>query len=209
MAPLEVIGAAYSRSGSKSLRDALNILGYRTLHGGNMIRERVGNTELIENAYDHPDKSVDWNPLFDGYNAAVEFPAVCFVQSLLEAYPDAKVILIERDADSWYESIKDTVCKLCETTGTRELTENATHLMHVFSKLWLDGVLLDSKLMADAEAVKARYKAYNAWVKECVPQERLLALKLEEGIDWNKICAFLGKPVPVEPYPRINSRKQF
>ncbi|KAI9496880.1 hypothetical protein BDB00DRAFT_77378 [Zychaea mexicana] len=53
--------------------------------------------------------------------------------------------------------------------------------------------------MADAEAVKARYLAYNAWVKEYVPQDRLLALKLEEGINLDKICAFLDKPVPADP----------
>ncbi|KAI9496898.1 P-loop containing nucleoside triphosphate hydrolase protein [Zychaea mexicana] len=209
MAPLEVIGAAYSRSGTDSLRAALDILGYRTLHAKVMLMEKVGRPELFEDAYDHPDKPVDWNYLFDGFDAAVEFPAICFVRPLLEAYPNAKVILIERDADSWYESVKNNVIKMLEVAEARELSEHGTHLIRAFEKLWLDGVLLDPKLRADAEEVKSRYKAHNAWVKEHVPQERLLALKLEEGINWDKMCAFLGKPVPAEPYPRINSSKEF
>lgn len=39
-------------------------------------------------------------------------------------------------------------------------------------------------------------------VKRVVPPERLLVMNLKEG--WAPLCAFLGKPIPDEPFPRVN-----
>ncbi|KAI9493761.1 P-loop containing nucleoside triphosphate hydrolase protein [Zychaea mexicana] len=206
MAPLEVIGAAYSRTGTDSLRTALNMLGYKTHHMRAMF-EGNGHPELFAQAYDNPEKPADWDRMYEGWEAAVDCPTVCFIRPLIAAYPDAKVILIERDADSWYDSVKNSIYKL-STVDEEEYDDYGRCLQRMTKKIWMDGVFENGEFIANPDAVKAKYKAHNAWVKEYVPQERLLTLNLNEGIGWEKICEFLGKPVPDEPYPRINSTTQ-
>lgn len=42
-----------------------------------------------------------------------------------------------------------------------------------------------------------------------MPQDRLIEIKLEDGLGWEQICEFLGKDIPNEPYPRINNATEF
>ncbi|KAI9243542.1 hypothetical protein BDA99DRAFT_418578, partial [Phascolomyces articulosus] len=202
MAPLKVIGAAYSRTGTDSLRTALNMLGYTTHHMRNIIAGN-GHPELFEEAYDHPGKDIDWDKMYEGWDAAVDSPTVCFVRPLIEKYPDAKVILIERDADCWYASVKNTILEY-NSVNMDGYNEYGQAVHRMTRKVWLDGAFLNGEFENEPEKVKAKYKAHNAWVKEFVPKDRLLALNLDEGIRFEEICAFLDKPVPAEPYPRIN-----
>lgn len=44
--------------------------------------------------------------------------------------------------------------------------------------------------------------------KRVIPKERLLALKLEEGLGWEQICPFLGLPVPDTEYPRVRNEPE-
>ncbi|KAG2226078.1 hypothetical protein INT45_011695, partial [Circinella minor] len=206
MAPLKVIGAAYSRNGTNSLRVALNMLGYNTHHMINMI-DGGGKPELFEEAWDHPEKDIDWDYIYEGWDAAVDSPTVCFVKPLMEKYPDAKVILIERDVEKWYKSVKNTILEY-NTVDMSPYTEYGQAVHRLTRKIWLDGAFLNNEYTNEPEKVKAKYKAHNAWVKEYVPKDRLLVLNLDEGIGWEKICEFLDKPVPPEPYPRSNSTSE-
>src|SRR6202043_561366 len=84
----------------------------------------------------------DWNDLFEGYQATVDWPGCTFYAELMEVYPDAKVLLTVRDPDSWYESAKSTIYQTRgRTAGSpiesgfsavmRRLVPNVQHIMNL------------------------------------------------------------------------------
>ncbi|CDS08323.1 hypothetical protein LRAMOSA02271 [Lichtheimia ramosa] len=197
MPPLKVIGAGYGRTGTDSLRTALNILGY------------YRHPEVFHDAFLHPEKPVDWDMLYEGFDAAVDWPTVSFVDRLMKYYPDAKIVLTDRDADSWYRSVKSTIFNLAQE-GMRDydsMTDYMKRIREMAQVLILDGALYDADKFNDEEAIKAMYNAHVAWVKENVPSERLYIMQLGEG--WEGLCKFLDVPVPDVPYPSANNSKSF
>ncbi|KAI9490400.1 P-loop containing nucleoside triphosphate hydrolase protein [Zychaea mexicana] len=211
MAPLEVIGAGMSRCGTDSLRAALNILGYNTHHmfDGGPLYKNDELTEVFEEAYKHPEKHVDWDIVYNGYNAAVDCPTISFLPRLFEKYPDAKVILTKRDSESWYKSVYNTIYRIYELPpeNPEEFEENVANMVKA---IWLDGSFQDlQKFKDDPKTIKKRYEAHNAWMIKNIPANRLLVLDLRDGIDWDKICPFLGKPEPAVPYPHVNTTASF
>ena len=67
------------------------------------FNEAGGRAEMFTEAYDHPETQdeVDWGYLYDGFDAALDWPTCSFVVPLMKKYPDAKLILTVRDPDSW------------------------------------------------------------------------------------------------------------
>ncbi len=51
----------------------------------------------------------DWDQLLGNYSAVADLPAVAFSEDLIEAYPEAKVILVERDIEKWYQSFDEGI----------------------------------------------------------------------------------------------------
>ena len=49
----------------------------------------------------------------------------------------------------------------------------------------------------------------NALVQQLVPKDRLLVVRLENGLGWEEICPFLGHKTPNTPYPRGNDPRDF
>ncbi|KAI8144769.1 P-loop containing nucleoside triphosphate hydrolase protein [Fennellomyces sp. T-0311] len=204
MAPLQVIGASFGRTGTDSLRAALNILGYNTHHMREMKKPQ-SRPDLFLEAYEHPEREADWDLIYDGYDAAVDWPTAAFVKPLLEQYPNAKVLLTVRDVDAWYNSVKGTIFTLVKSTP---MCETMAPLDRMIRTVCLDGAFSDDITFLDEEeAMKAKYIAHVEWVKQHVPPERLLVLELGEG--WERLCKFLDKPVPNCPYPRTNSASEF
>src|ERR671916_717534 len=104
---IEVIGAGFGRTGTMSLKVALEELGFGPCY--HMI-ELFGHPEHVpiwEAA--SQGKSVDWEELFSGYRATTDWPACTFYKKLMDRYPDAKVILTVRDPDRWYDSTRNTI----------------------------------------------------------------------------------------------------
>ena len=107
---LDVIGAGFGRTGTTSLREALETLGFvKCHHMIEVIRNREQTDGWLALA---TEGSVDWDKLFVGYRASVDFPSCVFYRELIRHYPDAKVILSVRDADSWYKSASETIYAL-------------------------------------------------------------------------------------------------
>ncbi|KAI8140769.1 P-loop containing nucleoside triphosphate hydrolase protein [Fennellomyces sp. T-0311] len=206
MAPLKVIGAGVSRTGTDSLRTALNMLGYNTHHMRSMLAGDC-HPELFIEAFKHPEKDADWDFIYEDYDAAVDCPTFTFIDRLIKYYPDAKVILTKRDADSWYKSVLNTIYKFHELLP-EDPQDYAVQTRDMVKTVFLNGSFQDmQKFKDDPETMKARYLAHNEWVIKTVPADRLLVLDLCDGITWDKICPFLGRPVPDEPYPHVNTTK--
>ena len=106
---IEIIGAGFGRTGTHSLKLALQRLGFSNCYH---MDDLVGNPENLHYWEDARDgKHVNWDELFKGYRAAVDFPANMFYKDFMKFYPDAKIILTMRDLENWYKSFGDTIIR--------------------------------------------------------------------------------------------------
>jgi hypothetical protein len=205
---LRIIGAGLGRTGTMTLKTALCRLGF-------------GPCYHFTEVFAHPRHLHDWaaaangtpeawrRPL-EGYVATTDWPGVAFWRELVEAYPDAKVILTTRDAARWYESVTSTV--FAAMTGEFPETEEkyrrfeAAEQLTAFGRAGVIGRSFEGRI-DDRDHVIACYERHNSEVRNAVASERLLDYKVSQG--WEPLCGFLGVPVPGEPFPHLNEQASF
>ncbi|KAI9368924.1 P-loop containing nucleoside triphosphate hydrolase protein [Aspergillus egyptiacus] len=198
MAPLKIIGAGYGRTGTLSLCRALDILGFSCHHMEKMILDDTQDPNLFKAAYESPDEEADWDHIFRGYDAAVDWPAAAFWERLMKQYPDAKVILTVRDPEAWYASVGKTIHDWPMNDG--EWPEKMLASRRMARTIVKEGEL---KVYADREAMLEQFRRHVARVCEIVPRERLLVFEPSQG--WEPLCSFLGVAPPLGvPYPHLN-----
>ncbi|HEX4303259.1 MAG TPA: sulfotransferase [Rhizomicrobium sp.] len=191
---LQVIGAGFGRTGTSSLKGALELLGFTPCH------------HMVE-IFSHPEQvpvwdaaargeKVDWDALFAEYKASCDWPSCSFYQELAAHYPKAKLILTLRDAKSWYKSIANTIMPSMKEGG---------RLPGVFGPL-LIGEKTFGGDFSEAHMIDV-YERHNAEVKRVIPKDRLLVFEATDG--WAPLCEFLGVPVPATPYPKNNTTEEF
>ena len=104
---LSVLGAGFGRTGTESLKKALEILGFGPCYHMFEVlphQERVDQWVSLAQG-----KTPDWDEIFDGYHSSVDWPAAHFWRDIAEHYPDAKIILSVRDSERWFESMSNTI----------------------------------------------------------------------------------------------------
>lgn len=198
---LEVIGAGFGRTGTLTLKTALEMLGFGPCH--HMV-EVIANPQQAQ-FWNRAAKGepVDWEEVYSGYRATVDWPGCHFYAQLAERYPDAKVVLSLRDPDRWYDSMCETILASMSSMGLAdELDEN--HPM-LFGGLIIARDTFRGDFSKDN--VIAAFARHNAEVQSRIPPERLLVFEAAHG--WEPLCAHLGVPVPAEPFPRVNDREEF
>lgn len=201
---MEVIGAGFGRTGTASLKAALERLGYDPCYH---MFEVLGAPERMkdwQHALDGGD--VDWDGVFAGYRATVDWPGAAFWRRLVEHYPQAKVVLSVRDPHRWYASTYNTIYQLAiRETPPPEMDEmqwrqfRDTLLPTIREMIW-DGTF-GGRFDDEAHAIDV-FERHNAEVRECVPDDRLLVYRTGGG--WGPLCDFLGVDVPSQPYPQVN-----
>ncbi|RYE56199.1 MAG: sulfotransferase family protein [Rhizobiaceae bacterium] len=193
---LKVIGAGFGRTGTMSMKHALQMLGLGQCYHMEEVMVN-GHFERWETAAQSD--APDWAAIFEGFGATVDWPGATFWRSLVEHYPDAKVILSVRDsADAWFESTQKTIFS----------PQLMALLPPQFSKMmWLTIHSLFDGAIHDRDCCVEVYERHNAAVIAAVPAERLLVYRPGDG--WEPLCAFLGCPVPEVPYPRLNDSAAF
>jgi len=200
---LKVIGAGLGRTGTFTLKTALEMLGLGPCHHmvevfGNAARQ----VPLWNRAADG--EPVDWDEVFAGYNAAVDWPGCHFYAELAAHYPDAKVILSKRDPERWYESMSETILKSMRQMGLMDGPAPKDHPMY------FGGVIIPEKTFGfdyGKANVIAAFERHVAAVRATIALERLLEFEASQG--WEPLCAFLGVPVPDGSFPHTNSREEF
>jgi len=192
---LSVIGAGLGRTGTASLKVALERLGFGKCHH---MSEVFGSPEQIDLWVKAASGAPDWPAIFAGYGAAVDFPTAAFWRELADFYPDAKVILSLRDPEKWYESTQETILNPKMSAGF-ELMPFAPVVKNIVHRFF------DNKIHDHGHLIAA-FNRHNAEVIKAIPRDRLLVFEAKDG--WAPLCAFLGKPVPSEPYPRVNSKEE-
>jgi hypothetical protein len=192
---LQIIGAGLGRTGTASIKVALEQLGVGRCYHMGEVMTRPGDIELWMNA---ADGSPDWKRLLDEYGAAVDYPACTFWRELSVAYPDAKVLLSVRDANSWFESTQATIF----SKQLRDWLINSP--VHDFMKktVWRDfGDQIDNR-----EFMVSYFEQHIEEIKNALPEERLLVYQVKDG--WEPLCKFLQVQIPDEPFPHVNSRDE-
>ena len=199
---IEVIGAGFGRTGTLSLKFALEKLGFDKCYHMMEVQMHPEHVEVWKELADG--KLPDWGALFDGYKASVDWPSAQFWREQLAAYPDAKVILSRRDPDKWYASVMNTIWAASKARLAQDEADGTNGADMVFKVVW-DGVF--DRRMDDKDHVIACYEAHNQAVIDEVPPEKLLVY--EPGQGWEPLCEFLSVPVPDEDYPRVNTTEEF
>lgn len=194
---LRVIGAGCGRTGTASLKVALErLLGAPCYH-------------MLE-VFQHPEhialwrqamggEEPDWNRLLEGFAAAVDWPAAACWPELMQAFPDALVLLSLRDPDAWWESANETIFRAI--AGGPDMPPEW--------KAMIDA-MMSERFRADPndrESCIRAFERHNAQVRASVPPARLLVWQSADG--WNPICKALGLPVPDEAFPRVNTREEW
>lgn len=189
---LKLINAGLGRTGTTSLKAALDQLGFGPCyHMFDIVssEERVGQWEKIV----CEGQCLDWPGIFDGYTSAVDGPPAIYYEQIMAAFPQAKVILTVRDAERWYQSTHDTLYQFAVKGGP-------TRLHRVVSAMVWDG-LFEGRF-ADKDHAIAIFHRRNQEVIDRVDPARLLVYDVRQG--WEPLCAFLGVDVPAEEFPRLN-----
>jgi len=208
---MKVIGVGVGRTGTLSLKAALERLGFGPcFHMRNVLdhRERLPLWEAAAAG-----STVDWDAVFAGYESSVDWPGAAFWRELTAYYPGAKVILTVRDPERWYDSVRDTIYQLFGGGTESPLADEALRkipgiaTMHAFNrKLVWDGPFLEGRF-DDRDWATRAFLRHNAAVREEIPPERLLVFEVSEG--WRPLCDFLGTEPPDQEFPRLNDPAAF
>lgn len=211
-----VIGAGLPRTGTLSTRSALaQLLGGKVYHMNNVGQGTEYDWKFWDHLVDggkHDRKA--WKEFLEGrgFRASLDNPMAIYYKDLMEAFPDAKVLLTVRDPEAWYVSVRDSIY-------VNNKLSTSPPLYYV---MWLLGYSRVLKLIqrsayvkmtkdqsmfgsveAGREAAMDFYKEWVADVQAHVPADKLLIFDVREG--WEPLCKFLNVPVPDDiEFPRVN-----
>lgn len=200
---LAVIGSGFGRTGTKSLKEALEYLGFGPCHHMHEILahpEQVPHWQMLAQGHD-----VDWDQVFEGYRSQVDWPGAHFWRDLAQAFPDAKVIHTVRPEDSWWASFSVSIVRLVQNYREMPLPTHAVDILDAWCEL-VGKETFDGRI-DDKQTALAAYRQRTRDVQEALPSDRLLVFDVAEG--WEPLCRFLGTPIPEIEFPHRNLRSNF
>ena len=196
------------------MRAAMKQLGYvDTYHMMNCSIENPPDALMWMDAltakYDkqgEPFTRADWDQLLGNAQAVCDWPSIAFAKELIEAYPEAKVVLTNRDVDSWHASTMKTVYWRVTDPELRWLShfDWAARMYYPMLKKFFDGFFEGDFPGKGKEVFTRHYEE----VRSLVPKERLLEFRVQDG--WEPLCEFLDEPVPQGcKFPNVNDNSDF
>jgi len=195
---LKIVGAGFGRTGTLSLKSALEKLGFGPCYHMFEVVERPAHIEMWHRlAYGG---SMDWDLLFKDFQSAVDWPAARYWRELADYYPDAKVLLSLRDPESWYKSVTDTIYRGLTMRIPDKAPEPRKLQAAMARKIVLEDTF-DGRFEDKAYAIEV-FNRHNQAVRDSIDPARLLVFDAKEG--WPPLCRFLGVAQPDEPFPRLN-----
>jgi hypothetical protein len=211
---IKIIGAGFPRTGTNTLREALELLG-------------LGKTYHMKQLLVHPENlhywttlrdthTTDWEKLYDGYEATVDFPCYPWYKEHMKQYPDAKVILSTRPFEEWYTSFSSTIWKAQnppeeEREAMAERIASDPRLQSVMQVMgFAKQIIVEDHFQGrflDKEFIEKIFNAHDEEVKKYVPADKLLIFDVNEG--WEPLCEFFNVEVPKGSLPHTNKKEDF
>lgn len=191
---LNVIGTGFGRTGTDSMRKALNILGVGPTHHMTEVGKDAHIREQWMNLVRGAEP--DWDVLFTGYQACVDWPSAFYWRSLIVKYPQAKVLLTMRSATNWWSSFEATILKYILSSDDPNGFAQQLVAQQVFNGR-----------PDNREHAIAIYNRNIEDVISTVSPDRLLVHNFEDG--WEPLCQWLELPVPDVDYPSGNTTQDF
>jgi hypothetical protein len=198
---MDVIGVGFGRTGTLSLKAALERLGLGPCMHMIPVLGDPERARLIRKAAEGDDASLD--AALDGHRSTVDWPGTYFWRDLVARHPDAKVVLTVRDPEDWYDSAYRTIYRAA--TAPRPADPDLAAAIDMAHAVVWDGTF-DGRF-ADREFAVRVFNEHNDAVRREVPPDRLLEFQVAQG--WEPLCALLDRPVPAEPFPRLNDSLAF
>ncbi|MEM7532870.1 MAG: sulfotransferase family protein [Chloroflexota bacterium] len=197
---MKIIGAGFPRTGTMSMQAALNHLGYPCYHM-EIVARNVSHLQAWDDFFTGC-AAMDWQTLFQNYEATVDAPACFYYEELMHMYPDAKVILMVRDSERWYASFMTLVRTIQFLRTVGYVVPPLGRFLNFVTRLH-DRYMVEPEIQDKAQVIEA-FNQHNEVVQRLVPKERLLVFHVKDG--WEPLCAFLGCEVPQDtPFPHLNA----
>ncbi len=178
-----------------SMKRALEQLGFGPCH--HMI-EVFEHPDSIPRWVDAAEGNPDWDQIFADYGAMVDYPGCKYWRELADYYPNAKILHTVRDPDAWFESTQGTIFEPGSVAVNPPPALNS--FFAALTSSFGDGIH-NRAYMIDY------FRRHTAEVEATIPKDRLLVYQAGEG--WDRLCLFLGVPVPETPFPCENTREDF
>lgn len=202
---MKIICAGLSKTGTKSLTQALRTLGYTVYDATESYSYLIQQWhDIVVNK-----KSPNFWSMYSDVDAVVDTPGNHFYREIFEAFPDAKVILTVRDSeDVWLKSFVNHMKRYYRYCVTRPLWQavrvSPTHQMvyNVMIKVWELKYGSGATLLENEATLKKVYREHNREVRETIPANQLLVYNVREG--WGPLCDFLGCDKPNKAFPHLN-----
>eukprot|EP00931_Biecheleriopsis_adriatica_P080852 TRINITY_DN54199_c0_g1_i1.p1 TRINITY_DN54199_c0_g1~~TRINITY_DN54199_c0_g1_i1.p1 ORF type:complete len:285 (+),score=66.64 TRINITY_DN54199_c0_g1_i1:45-899(+) len=229
---LLVLGAGHGRTGTDSMKAALELLGLGPTYHMKEVLGVSGNSVNLAHKELHmhdwvaaADGPPDFDKLFRNYSSAVDAPAVMWFGELLQRYPHALVILTKRSSrKAWAQSIKGAMCTFTDDQRPLGWLRSTAYFKAIHPS-WASFLILQEsmskaasrwlgrehdfkKACRDSAYAEDLIDAWNARVQELVPAEQLLVFETGKH-GWKELCSFLKVPEPASPYPKLNARSEF
>lgn len=194
---LKVVGAGVGRTGTHSLKMALEQLLGGPCHHMVEVLARPENMPAWMDAVEG--RPVDWATLMDGYVAQVDWPGASFWPELLDAHPDALVLLSVREPDAWYKSATNTIFRTLEGEDG-DMAAWAASMRRLLGNRFCND-------FGDRKAMISAFERHNDEVRRRVPPSQLLEWRPDQG--WAPICERLGLAEPDSAFPVTNTTSEF
>jgi len=207
---VKVIGAGFGRTGTASLKAALEELGFGPCYHMYELFKHPQHVDFWKAAW--RGEAVHWDEVLGDYEATMDWPACTFYEQLMERHPEAKVLLSVRDPEQWYESSRNNNYELARISsgsffsrlgfGLLLLLKFGTFSMRplqIFPEI--DEGTFEGRFEDKRHTIEV-FTRHNEEVKRHVPKEQLLIYEVKEG--WGPLCEFLGVEEPEKPFPHVN-----
>lgn len=210
---MRVLAMGYSRTGTASMSRALELLDMPCYHFYRIltsIRDADIWLEAVNLKMSNNTAKLDrkfWDGLLGHVSAVADKPCLDFAEELITSYPEAKVILWERDEDAWFRSMDETLIKNYGKPQSKVFATidydwlgRISAMTHAMTRMCY-GSNDREQIRANARpAYREHFKTVRRLLKD--QPDRLLEYKMGDG--WEPICKFLGVSTPAEPFPHIN-----
>ncbi|CAF2966818.1 unnamed protein product [Rotaria sp. Silwood2] len=196
---VRVIGAGLPRTGTSSLKAALELLGFGPCHHMVELFDKPERSVQFIRALDG--KQVDFYELMKGYGSTVDSPTSDFYKEIYQIYPKAKIILTVRDnGEKWFESFQSTIASIFQ--------DNSYYFaVYLIRFLHLQSIVcrkIEQKWINKYGNIGPSFHdQYNNRIINENKDGEILIYNVKEG--WSPLCKFLGVDIPEGvPFPHVN-----